>query len=277
MLQMYRQTRSLSSKTSPLWDNNAAKSSGLLYCFGKLIVIGIKNKTTPDLSIVKRLGGSRAAKVSKEMQTAKFGSSFSPLHEKNFTCPSVSLFIDLFASVLRYLSNGSDLFPEYGQCGIHANHIHQFLVSPNSNGQFRVQFVELYCSHLVLVCNRSQQPVFFPVFMPLHPTDGKQGKEYERATDTSPDIRIFVPDMRCLSVCNRCLKKLAAAAGIKKNVSYHTNDHTFATLSLAAGGDLYTVGKLLGHTSINSTQVYADVVMETKIEAVNRISEFFSN
>ena len=35
------------------------------------------------------------------------------------------------------------------------------------------------------------------------------------------------------------------------------------------------VGKLLGHTSINSTQVYADVVMETKIEAVNRISEFF--
>ncbi|WP_298074494.1 hypothetical protein [uncultured Bacteroides sp.] len=32
-------------------------------------------------------------------------------------------------------------------------------------------------------------------------------------------------------------------------------------------GDLYTVGKLLGHTSINSTQVYADVVMETKIEA----------
>ncbi len=50
-----------------------------------------------------------------------------------------------------------------------------------------------------------------------------------------------------------------------------------ATLSLAAGGDLYTIGKLLGHTSINSTQVYADVVMETKIEAVNRISDFFSS
>ncbi|WP_083802582.1 hypothetical protein [Phocaeicola salanitronis] len=49
-----------------------------------------------------------------------------------------------------------------------------------------------------------------------------------------------------------------------------------ATLSLAAGGDLYTVGKLRGHTSINSTKVYADVVMETKIEAVKRISDFFS-
>ena len=57
---------------------------------------------------------------------------------------------------------------------------------------------------------------------------------------------------------------------------FHTSRHTFATLSLAAGGDLYTVGKLLGHTNILSTQVYADVVMETKIEAVNRISEYFS-
>lgn len=53
--------------------------------------------------------------------------------------------------------------------------------------------------------------------------------------------------------------------------------HTFAVLTLAAGSDLYTVGKLLGHTSINSTQVYADVVMETKVEAISRISNYFSN
>lgn len=52
--------------------------------------------------------------------------------------------------------------------------------------------------------------------------------------------------------------------------------HTFATLSLAAEGDLYTVGRLLGHTNIHSTQVSADVIMETKIEAVNWISEYFS-
>jgi hypothetical protein len=36
------------------------------------------------------------------------------------------------------------------------------------------------------------------------------------------------------------------------------------------------VGKLLGHTSINSTQVYADAVMETKVEAISRISSYFS-
>ena len=49
---------------------------------------------------------------------------------------------------------------------------------------------------------------------------------------------------------------MAANAGITKNVSFHTSRHTFAVLTLAAGGDLYTVGKLLGHTSINSTSAY---------------------
>ena len=84
-------------------------------------------------------------------------------------------------------------------------------------------------------------------------------------------------ELTILGVCNRCLKKKAADAGITKNVSFHTSRHTFAVLTLAAGGDLYTVGKLLGHTSINSTQVYADVVMETKVEAISRISNYFSN
>lgn len=54
-----------------------------------------------------------------------------------------------------------------------------------------------------------------------------------------PGQKVF--DMTCISACNKCLKKSAAAAGIEKNVSYHTSRHTFATLSLAAGGDLYTV------------------------------------
>lgn len=68
-----------------------------------------------------------------------------------------------------------------------------------------------------------------------------------------------------------------SAAGIEQNVSFHTAMHLMATLSLADGGDLYTVDNLLGHTSINSTQIYPNVVMETKIEAVKRISDFFSN
>ena len=64
-----------------------------------------------------------------------------------------------------------------------------------------------------------------------------------------PSQKVF--ELTILGVCNRCLKKMAADAGITKNVSFHTSRHT--------------------------TQVYADVVMETKVEAISRISNYFSN
>ena len=84
-------------------------------------------------------------------------------------------------------------------------------------------------------------------------------------------------ELTILGVCNSYLKKMTVDAGITKNVSFHTSRHTFAVLTLAARSDLYTVGKLLGHTSINSTQVYADVVMETKVTASSPISNYFAN
>ena len=70
---------------------------------------------------------------------------------------------------------------------------------------------------------------------------------------------------------------MAANAWITISVSLHTSRHTFAVLTLAAGGDLYTVRALLGLTSINSTQIYTDVFMEIKDEAISRISNYFSN
>ena len=99
----------------------------------------------------------------------------------------------LFASILGFLSNGFDLFPEYGQSRIYTDRFRQLFISPDGYGQFRVQLVKHDCSHMVFVCNRSQPPVFFPVLMPLYPTDGKQGKEYEHTTDTSPCVRVLVP------------------------------------------------------------------------------------
>ena len=95
---------------------------------------------------------------------------------------------------------------------------------------------------------------------------GERGKSNERVFGD-----IYSP-----SCTNEAIKRWVLRAGIDKEITFHSYRHTFAVLALATGGDIYTVGKLLGHTSINSTQVYADVVMETKIEAINRISTFFS-
>lgn len=55
-------------------------------------------------------------------------------------------------------------------------------------------------------------------------------------------------------------------------ILFHMARHTFATLQLAEGTDIYTVSKLLTHSNLATTQVYADVVDELKRDAAERIS-----
>ncbi|MBR4842017.1 MAG: site-specific integrase [Bacteroidaceae bacterium] len=61
------------------------------------------------------------------------------------------------------------------------------------------------------------------------------------------------------------------AAGIEKKITFHCFRHTFATLQLANGVDIYTVSKMLGHTNVNTTQIYAKVIDKKKEEAANAI------
>lgn len=65
------------------------------------------------------------------------------------------------------------------------------------------------------------------------------------------------------------------STGINKRVSFHTGRHSFATLTLAATNDIATVSRLLGHTSVATTQIYAEVLMEDKIAAVNKLNGIF--
>jgi site-specific recombinase XerD len=68
---------------------------------------------------------------------------------------------------------------------------------------------------------------------------------------------------------DKALKRWALRAGIEKKISFHSARHTFATLGLKHGIDIYTMSKLLGHRSLESTQVYAKVVDESKRKAVD--------
>lgn len=69
--------------------------------------------------------------------------------------------------------------------------------------------------------------------------------------------------------CNAELKSWAKRAGLAKHITFHSSRHTFAVLMLSAGVDIYTVSKLLGHSSISVTQVYADIVDARKKAAVD--------
>lgn len=58
-------------------------------------------------------------------------------------------------------------------------------------------------------------------------------------------------------------------------VLFHCARHTFATMLLTLGADLYTVSKLLGHSQIKNTQIYAEIINRRKDEAVNLIDKVF--
>ncbi len=70
----------------------------------------------------------------------------------------------------------------------------------------------------------------------------------------------------------RYLSLWTTAAGIEKDVTFHSFRHTYATLQLTLGTDLYTVSKMLGHKNISTTQIYAKIIDEKKREAANKIS-----
>lgn len=70
---------------------------------------------------------------------------------------------------------------------------------------------------------------------------------------------------------NTKIKDWTVSAGILKKITFHSFRHTYATLQLSAGTDIYTVSKLLGHKSVKTTQVYTKVVDKLKINAANKI------
>ncbi len=86
--------------------------------------------------------------------------------------------------------------------------------------------------------------------------------------------RIF-QSLKNNSYFNTELLRWCMAAGITKHVTFHSARHTFAVSLLSNGVDIYTVSKLMGHTSIKTTLIYADIVSKTKKDAMHAIPDIF--
>jgi integrase len=70
---------------------------------------------------------------------------------------------------------------------------------------------------------------------------------------------------------NKHLYQWIGAAGITKDITFHCFRHTYATLQLFNGTDIYTVSKMLGHKDLKTTQIYAKIVDEAKRDTTNKI------
>lgn len=85
-----------------------------------------------------------------------------------------------------------------------------------------------------------------------------------------PEAKVF-EGLHYSAWSNLKLQQWMMNAGISKTITFHCARHTYATLQLTAGTDIYTVSKLLGHRELRTTQIYAKVIDEKKKEAANKI------
>lgn len=73
---------------------------------------------------------------------------------------------------------------------------------------------------------------------------------------------------------NQKIREWMIRAGIEKYITFHCARHTYATLQLTLGTDIYTVSKLLGHKNLRTTEVYTKIIDEKKRDAANKIKIF---
>lgn len=94
---------------------------------------------------------------------------------------------------------------------------------------------------------------------------------YQLCGERLDDNRLVFEGLPSPSWISKPLERWIKAAGITKHITFHCFRHTFATLQLANGTDIYTVSKMLGHTNVRTTQIYTKVVDEKKESAADAI------
>ena len=128
----------------------------------------------------------------------------------------------------------------------------------------------VYCDsgqyHLEVMMQKTKSPLYLPLSSEalkwLPERGNKSGKEKVFKLPSSAGI-------------NKLLKTWAQKAGISKHITFCTARHTFATMMLTLGADIYTTSQLLGHTDMRTTQIYVKIVNRGKDEAVNLVNGLF--
>lgn len=123
--------------------------------------------------------------------------------------------------------------------------------------------------HISIVMQKTRQPLYLPLSM--------QARKWMPEQNGATGEDSVFSTLPCEDTCNVQIKPWVREAGITKHVTYHVSRHTFATMMLTLGADLYTVCKLLGHTDVKTTQIYAKIINKKKDDAIGLIDAEFAN
>ena len=126
---------------------------------------------------------------------------------------------------------------------------------------------------------KERQKTKVEFIVPLHPIaeaiinycrKEQAGNEEQQTVKEKGDSLVFQPHCS-RSVMGKNLSIVGKACGIRQRLSYHVARHTFGTMSLSAGIPIESIAKMMGHASISSTQVYAQVTDSKISEDMDRL------
>ena len=104
---------------------------------------------------------------------------------------------------------------------------------------------------------KSRQKTEVESLIPLHPIAEQILSLYTKE-NSKGDYKIF-PDTLSKGKLLTHLKAVGLACGIRTPLGYHVGRHSFGTLTLEAGIPIESIAKMMGHSSIASTQIYAQI------------------
>ena len=126
---------------------------------------------------------------------------------------------------------------------------------------------------------KERQKTKVEFIVPLHPIAeaiishcrNEQERNEEHLTVKEKGDSLVLQPHCSRSVMNKNLSIVGKACGIRQRLSYHVARHTFGTMSLSAGIPIESIAKMMGHASISSTQVYAQVTDRKISEDMDRL------
>ena len=127
--------------------------------------------------------------------------------------------------------------------------------------------------------HKERQKTKVEFIVPLHPIaeaiirhcrEEQEGNEEQQTVKEKGETLIFPRDCS-RSVINTKLSIVGKACGIKERLSFHMARHTFGTMSLSAGIPIESIANMMGHASISSTQIYAQVTDKKISEDMDRL------
>lgn len=126
---------------------------------------------------------------------------------------------------------------------------------------------------------KERQKTKVEFIVPLHPIaeaiishcrNAQARNEEKQTVKEKGDSLVFQPhNSRSVMGKNLCI--VGKACGIRQRLSYHVARHTFGTMSLSAGIPIESIAKMMGHASISSTQIYAQVTDNKISEDMDRL------